>query len=133
MKEPRSHLVLAALASGVLYYAYTLSRGDRGVVDYVVLSLVVLAILWNLFKLGQRLYRHGGGRDLWHMQRTVLFWVIGLLNTLLARPQDVGSWKYVVGWVFLVLAAADSVFVYRKEQAAVASFATQDPGVRSSP
>jgi Na+/melibiose symporter-like transporter len=119
MKEPRSHLVLAGLASGALYFAANLSRGDRGIVDWIVLSLFGVAILWNLFRLGQRLHRHGGRRDLWHMQRTVLFWILGLLNTLFARPENVGSWKYWVGLGFVVVAAVDSFFVYRKERAAM--------------
>lgn len=117
MKQPRSYLVLAALGCGVLFFAYDLSRGDRGPVDWVVLGLVSGAILWNLIQLGRRLHRGGGGKDLWHLQRTLLFWVIGWLNTALVRPADVGSWKNVLGWVFLGLAAMDSFLLYRKERA----------------
>jgi len=119
MKKPRSYLALAVLASATLYFAYSLSSSGRTAIDYTVMGLIALAILWNLVRLGQRLYRAGGGKDLWHLQRTLLFWVIGLFNTLLARPEDVGSWKYYLGWLFLVIAVADTVAIARKERAAV--------------
>jgi hypothetical protein len=121
MTEPRSYLVNGALAAGVLYYAQRLSSSGRTAVDWIVIGLCALAVLWNLFKLGRRLHRAGGGRDLWHLLRTLGFWIVGLLNTLLIRPEDVGSWKNFVGWAFLALALLDSVALFRKEKAAVAS------------
>lgn len=117
MKKPRSYGVNGLLAGAVLYFAFYLSRSGRGVVDWVVIALIGLAVLWNLFRLGQRLYRSGGGKDLWHLQRTVLFWILGLLNTALIRPDEVGSWKNVLGWTFVVLAFIDTVLLTRKEQA----------------
>jgi len=119
MKKPHSYLVNGALACAVLYFAQSLSRGDRHLIDWVVLGLVGLAVLWNLFRLGQRLYRKGGGRDLWHLDRTLLFWIIGGLNTVFIRPEDIGSWKYYVGWAFLLVAALDTVALYRKERVAM--------------
>lgn len=116
MKKPRSYLVNGLLASVVLYFAQSLSRGDRHVIDWVVMGLVGLAVLWNLFRLGQRLYGTGGGKDLWHLLRTLLLWVIGLGNTVLARPEVIGSWKFYAGWAFLLLAAVDTVVLYRKER-----------------
>jgi hypothetical protein len=128
MKRPRSYLALAVLASGTLYFAYSLSASGRTLIDWVVLGLVCLAILWNLFKLAQRLYRAGGRKDLWHFQRTLLFWVIGLLNTLFARPEDVGSWKYYLGWGFLAIAIADTIALHFKERAAIdAAEPPEDP------
>lgn len=119
MNKPRSYLVNGLLACAVLYFAQSLSRGDRHVIDWVVLGLVGLAALWNLFRLGQRLYRKGGGRDLWHLVRTLLFWIIGGLDTALARPEDVGSWKCYAGWAVLLVAAVDTVALYRKERLAM--------------
>lgn len=117
MKQPRSHLALGALACAAFYFAYSLGSSGRGVIDWTVLGLLGLAVLWNLGRLGQRLYGHGGGKDLWHLLRTLLFWILGLFNTALIRPEDVGSWKYFLGWALLALAALDTVLLYRKERA----------------
>ena len=119
MRQPGSYLVNGALACAVLYFAHSLSSSGRTAIDWTVMGLVALAILWNLFRLGQRLYRGGGGKALWHMLRTLLFWIIGFLDTALIRPEEIGSWKYFAGWAFLVLAAVDSVVLYRKERASV--------------
>jgi hypothetical protein len=119
MKPPRSYLANAAMASAVLYFAQDLSRGDRGAVDWTVLGLVTLAILWNLVRLGQRLHRGGGDKSLWHLLRTLLFWIVGLFNTALIRPEEVGSWKNIVGWVLLAVAVVDTIALARKEQAAL--------------
>jgi hypothetical protein len=116
MKHPRSYTVNGALAAGVLCWALYLSRSGRTAVDWTVIVVVSLAILWNLVNLGRRLHRSGGAKAVWHLQRTLLFWIVGLFNTALARPADVGSWKNLVGWVFLVLAAADTVVLWREEQ-----------------
>lgn len=119
MKPVRSYLVNGLLASAVFYFAYDLSRSGRTAVDFVVMGLIGLAILWNVFRLGQRLYRSGGGKDLWHLQRTLLFWIIGLFNTLMIRSEEVASWRNLVGWAFLVVAAVDSIVLYRKEQSSI--------------
>ncbi len=120
MKKTRgSYLVNGALAGCVLYFVLDLSRSGRGVIDWIVIAAVCLAILWNILRLGQRLYQYGGGRALWHLQRTLLFWVIGIFNTFLLSSEDVGTWRAPVGWAFLVLAALDSIVLYRKERASV--------------
>jgi hypothetical protein len=118
MKAPRSYLVNGALASAVLYFVFDLSRSGRTAVEWIVLGIVASAVLYNLVQLGRRLLRVGGGGAVGHLVRTLLFWIGGLFNTVLARPRDVGSWKYVLGWALVVTAAVDSVAVYRKEQAA---------------
>lgn len=123
MKEPKSYVVLAALACGVMYYVLRLSTAGRGFVDWVVIGLVATAVLWSLVQLGRRLHRAAGGRAVWHLQRTVLFWILGLLNTALLRPEDVGTWKNWVGWVLLLIAAADSVALFKKELQSIS-----DPG-----
>lgn len=127
MKKPGSYLVNGALASGAMCFAYSLSSSGRTAIDWTVLGLFALAILWNLFKLGQRLYRTGRANDLWHLLRTLLFWVVGLLDTAFSPPEDVGSWKYYLGWAFLVLAAADSVALFRKERASVRGSTEEEP------
>jgi hypothetical protein len=114
-KQP-SYVVNGALASGVLYWVLRLSSSGRSAVDWVVIGLVVLAVSWNLVRLGQRLYRAGGCKALWHLQRVALFWMIGLLNTAWIGGDDIGSWKNVVGWCFVSVATLDTATLYRKER-----------------
>jgi hypothetical protein len=115
-KKPHSYAINAGLASAVLYFVLDLSASDRGVVDYAVIGAVCLAILWNVVQLSRRLYSAGGRKDVWHVQRTVLFWVIGLLNTVFARPELVGGWRTWLGGALLVMAAADTVALFLKER-----------------
>jgi len=117
MKPPHSYLVNGALASAVLYWVGDLSRSGRTFVDWMLLGIVASAIVYNLVQLGRRLHRVGGTGAVWHLVRTLTLWVVGLLNTLLARPEAVGSWKYALGWILVAVAALDSVGLYRREQA----------------
>lgn len=122
-KRPSSHLTRALLAAAVLYFAMDLNAGDRGVVDYAVICLVVVAVLWNLVHLGRLLYADGGGRALWNEGRTVLFWVVGLMNTVWSRDPSVGNWKFLLGGAILVAAIVDTYVLYRMERAALARLA----------
>jgi hypothetical protein len=121
MKKQTSYVATSLLSSCVLYFAWRLSSSGRGPVDWVVIGLAVLAVLWNLGNLGGRLHRSGGGRSVWHLQRTLLFWIIGIFNTVLVRPEDVGTWRHVVGWVLIVAAALDTYQLHRREQAGQAA------------
>ena len=49
----------------------------------------------------------------WAISRTALFVVIGLLNTVFIRPEDIGSWKNYAGYGFLLLALIDTVVLVR--------------------
>lgn len=119
IKAPRYYVLMAVISSVLLGYAFRLSAGDRGVVDWVVAAAVAGVIVWALVGLGRRLNGVGGGRAVWHEGRTVMFWLIGLMNTLWARPEDAGSWKWWVGVVLLVAAAADTVALYLRERRVV--------------
>jgi hypothetical protein len=116
MKKPGSYVVNGALASAVLYFALSLSAAGRGPVDYAVIGLVCLAILWNIVQLGRRLHQGGGARAVWHLQRTLLFWIVGLLNTVFVRPDQAGGWRTWVGAALLVFAVADTIALFRKER-----------------
>ena len=39
--------------------------------------------------------------------------IVGLMNTVLLRPEDVGSWKNYAGYLFLILAVVNSFFFIR--------------------
>lgn len=116
MKKPGSYVINGALACGVLYFVLDLSAAGRDLIDYVVIGLVCLAILWNIVQLSRRLHRSGGARAVWHVQRTVLFWIMGLLNTVLLQPDRIGDWRGWLGAALLVIAAADTVALFRKER-----------------
>jgi hypothetical protein len=120
-RQAGSFVVNGALASGVLAWAIRLSQAGRTAIDWVVIGLLVCAILFNLVQLGRRLHGSGGGRDVWHLQCTVLFWIVGLMNTALLRPEDAGSWRLWAGWALIAVAAADTVTLFRKERRAVAA------------
>ncbi|NVJ87178.1 MAG: hypothetical protein HWE15_12780 [Algoriphagus sp.] len=51
----------------------------------------------------------------WNLIRTILFLVIGLMNTVFVKPEDVGSFKNYLGYVLLVLGIIDTFFVIRKQ------------------
>jgi hypothetical protein len=124
-----SYVVNGVLAGGVLLYALRLSRGDRGWIDLLVIGLVIAAIAWNVLQISRKLHRVEGRSGVWHVQRTVLFWIIGIFNTAMVRPGDVGSWKNWLGWLLVALAAMDTVLLFRRERAADGSAepSTVDP------
>ncbi|OZV68007.1 hypothetical protein CA834_10165 [Winogradskyella aurantia] len=43
----------------------------------------------------------------WTIARTLLFIIIGLLNTVFIKPEDVGTWKNYVGYGVLLIAIVD--------------------------
>lgn len=112
-----SNVVNGCLASAVLYFVLDLSSSGRTWIDYAVIALVVAAIAWNVVQLARKLYAAAGAAGAWHVVRTVLFWIIGLSNTLLIRPQEVGSWTRWLGWVILLAAAGDTIALFLKERA----------------
>jgi hypothetical protein len=122
-----SSVVRALLATCVLYFVLNLSAGDRGVVDWIVISLVGAAIAWNILQLSRLMHARGGGRALWHVERTTLFWVIGLMNTVWIRAGDVGTWKNYLGWAILTVAVVDTVVLFRNERAAIRERAVERP------
>ncbi len=115
-KRSGSYVINTVIASVVLSYAVRLSASGRTAIDWIVMALVVCVMLYNLAQLTRSLYRSGGAKDAWHLQRTALFWVVGLLNTLLLRPEHVGGWRQWVGVLFLVAAMGDTVALFVKER-----------------
>ena len=53
-------------------------------------------------------------KTIWTIIRTAIFILIGLMNTVFIRQEDIGSWKNYVGYLFLLIAAADSFFLIKK-------------------
>jgi len=127
-KKSYSYLVRALLAGGVMFWVLRLSAGDRGGFDFVVIGLVALAIGWNLVMLGRRLSRGGEGRPLWHLQRTVLFWILGVLNTAMIRPDQTGTWRHWLGWTFLAIAVWDTYRLHLRERRALSQAGLEPSG-----
>jgi len=46
--------------------------------------------------------------------RTALFLIIGLMNTVFIRTEDVGSIKNYLGYLFLLVALIDAIFLIKK-------------------
>ncbi len=44
---------------------------------------------------------------IWRVIRTLTFIVVGLINTVFIRAEDVGSWKNYIGYLLIVLAIYD--------------------------
>lgn len=60
------------------------------------------------------------GKFFWTIIRTLTFIIVGLMNTLLIRPGEIGSWKNYLGYALLLLAAYDIAmliyrFIFKKE------------------
>jgi len=49
----------------------------------------------------------------WTIARTLLFVIVGLLNTVFIRPEDIGTWKNYLGYGFLLVAAIDIFFLIK--------------------
>jgi len=51
----------------------------------------------------------------WDFLRTLTFIIVGLLNTVFIRPEDIGSWKNYLGYLLLAFAAMDiGIFIWKK-------------------
>lgn len=116
MKQPPSHVVLSLLSGAATYFAFDLVRSGRAPLAWPLPALLGLALLWDLICLARRLHAAGGGRALWHLLRTLLFWGAGLSDTVLIRPERVGTWHHAAGWVLLALATLDTAALYRRER-----------------
>lgn len=123
-----SYVANGCLAGAVLYFALHLSSSGRTAVDYIVIVLIVSAIAWNLFRLSQRLYRSNGSKEVWHVLRTVLFWIIGLGNTVFVKTVDAGTWRNWLGWIMLGLAVADTIALFFKERAVMRALSNAGDG-----
>lgn len=49
----------------------------------------------------------------WTLVRTLGFIIVGLMNTVLAKPEDIGTWKNYLGYGLLIIAAIEIVLLIR--------------------
>lgn len=52
----------------------------------------------------------------WTILRILLFIIVGLFNTLLIRPEDVGTWKNYLGYALILIAAIEIIFLIIQHQ-----------------
>ncbi|MCB0665993.1 MAG: hypothetical protein KDC80_09240 [Saprospiraceae bacterium] len=49
----------------------------------------------------------------WRLIRTVGFYLVGLMNTLLIRDKDIGTFKNYLGYVLIIVAIFDTYRIIR--------------------
>ena len=57
--------------------------------------------------------KNSKGKNSWAIIRTLLFLIVGLMNTVFIRTEDIGSWKNYVGYLFLLLAVIDTALLIK--------------------
>lgn len=50
----------------------------------------------------------------WPILRTLTFLIVGIFNTLLIRPEDVGTWKNYIGYGLLIIGIIDAIVLIKK-------------------
>ncbi len=50
----------------------------------------------------------------WTVTTIIALVMVGLMNTVLLRPEDVGTWKNYVGYAFLILAVLNIIYLFRQ-------------------
>ena len=50
----------------------------------------------------------------WKTTRTLFLLIAGTFNTILIRPEDVGTWKNYLGHALLILGILDAIFLIEK-------------------
>lgn len=50
----------------------------------------------------------------WTIIRILAFIIVGLMNTVLIKPEDAGTWKNYVGFAFLAVAIFDIILLIMK-------------------
>lgn len=50
----------------------------------------------------------------WRIIRTAIFYLIGLMNTIFIKPENIGSWENYLGYLILLLAVVDTIVIIMK-------------------
>ena len=53
-------------------------------------------------------------KQAWTIIRTATFYLIGLMNTIFTKPENIGTWENYAGYFFLLLAVVDTFFIVKK-------------------
>ncbi|QSS96907.1 hypothetical protein [Psychroflexus sp. ALD_RP9] len=49
----------------------------------------------------------------WTIARTLLFAIVGAMNTFFIKPEDIGTWKNYFGYLFLLIAVIHAIFIIK--------------------
>ena len=49
----------------------------------------------------------------WPVLRTLTFLIVGVFNTVLIRPEDIGNWKHYAGYILLIIGIIDAFFLIK--------------------
>jgi hypothetical protein len=110
--------ILRSLVCGVaLVYVIRLGGSTLDVLDTAALAFVVALLVYQLIGLAQRLRQAEAGLSRWSIPRNLLFWTVGLMNTLWLDPELRHSFRPWAGTAFLVFAVSEVVVLYRLERA----------------
>jgi intracellular septation protein A len=52
-------------------------------------------------------------KNYWQIARILFFLIVGIFNTVLIRPEDVGTWKNYLGFVLLIIGIIDAIFLFK--------------------
>ena len=52
-------------------------------------------------------------KRIWNLQRSILFIIIGLFNTVFIKPEDLYSWKNYLGYILLIVGIIDIIVLIR--------------------
>lgn len=50
----------------------------------------------------------------WSISRILCFVLVGVMNTFLIKPEEIGTWKNYIGYIFLILAISDILILITK-------------------
>ena len=53
-------------------------------------------------------------KNIWKLIRAATFILVGIINTILIRPEDIGTWKNYLGYLLLILGAIDLIIFLKK-------------------
>ena len=108
---------LRSLVCGVaLVHVIRLGGATLDVLDTAALAFVIALLVYQLIGLTQRLSLAEAGLGHWSIPRNLLFWTVGLMNTLWLTPELRHSFRPWMGTAFLVFAALEVVVLYRLER-----------------
>ena len=49
----------------------------------------------------------------WSISTIICLIIVGLMNTVFLKPEDIGTWKNYIGYAFLIGAVLNIVYLFR--------------------